>query len=51
MQIKARAIIHPSSDAVTLRCSKVLCQICDQLRLSVPGLCLGVPGKGSVPLH
>jgi hypothetical protein len=24
-----------------------LCRICDQLRLGVPGLCLGVPGKGS----
>jgi hypothetical protein len=24
----------------------VLYQECDQLRLSVPGLCLGVPGKG-----
>ena len=23
-----------------------LCRICDQLRLGVPGLCLGVPGKG-----
>jgi hypothetical protein len=30
-----------------------LCHICDQLRLSVPGLCLGVPGKrgGKLPLE
>ena len=30
-----------------LRFEGVLCLICDQLRLGVPGLCLGVPGKGS----
>jgi hypothetical protein len=28
-----------------------LCQERDQLRLGVPGLCLGEPGKGVVPLH
>src|ERR1700736_91582 len=30
---------------------RLLCGECDQLRLSVPGLCLGEPGKGSVLLH
>jgi hypothetical protein len=27
---------------------KALCQECVELRLSVPGLCRGVPGKGSI---